>query len=160
MFQATARSSRCATVYLTQNLPNFYVQAGPESPRERVDGFFANLNTKIIHANSDPTTNHWAAEQIGKTMQYRASVQSGPEPSGPPVVTGWNFLHLIRPPSRTSTSTSPVVDYEVQPSEFSKLRTGSPANAGRIDAYVVRSGAKFTNGKQFLPVVFLQEGFS
>ena len=53
-FQATARSTMACTVYLTQNLANYYAEMGGENPKYRVDSFVGNLQTKIWHANSDP----------------------------------------------------------------------------------------------------------
>ena len=46
-FQATARSTRACTVYLTQNLPNYYAIMGGSHGKYRVDsliGNFANQN--------------------------------------------------------------------------------------------------------------------
>ncbi|MRS63112.1 TraM recognition domain-containing protein, partial [Larkinella terrae] len=70
-FQATARSSRACTVYLTQNLPNYYAEMGGEGSRHRVNSLVGNLQTKIWHANSDPETNNHAAEVIGRSWQQR-----------------------------------------------------------------------------------------
>ncbi len=153
-FQATARSARCATVLLTQNMPGLYAQAGPLLPRERIDALAGNLSTKFFHANSDPTTNAWAAEQIGKSMQYRASVSSG-EPV--PVTSGW-LGRLFSVPGKSKTSTSPVIDFEVQPAEFTKLRTGGERHEFIVDAYLVKSGATFSStDKSYVKTFFLQE---
>ena len=46
-FQATARASRACTVYLTQNLPNYYAEMGGEGSRHRVNSLVGNLQTKI-----------------------------------------------------------------------------------------------------------------
>lgn len=152
-FQATARSARCATVLLTQNLPGLYAQAGPTLPRERIDALSGNLATKFLHANSDPTTNQWAAEQIGKSMQYRATVSS---PDEPPLHRRGLMDRLLWP-ARARTSTSPTIDFEVQPSAFTKLRTGSQRYDFTVDAVMVKSGARFSNGKHYLSVSFQQE---
>lgn len=72
-FQSTARSSLAATVYLTQNLPNYYALQPGRDAKAATDGLLGNFQTKIFHANTDPTTNQYAAELIGKALQRRAS---------------------------------------------------------------------------------------
>lgn len=156
MFQATARSSRCATVYLTQTLPGFQAATGGDQSRERTDGLFANLTTKIIHANGDPATNKWAAEQVGRVVQYRASVTT----NSPQAPMGFGFrelfAHMTRHP-QSSVSTRPEMDFEIQPGEFSKLRTGSAKNNKLVDAIFMKSGACFSNGKHHFKATFQQE---
>ncbi len=58
-------------MYLTQNLPSYFAAFGGANSRSEVEAFIGNLQTKIFHANGDPTTNSWAAESIGKTRQMR-----------------------------------------------------------------------------------------
>ena len=67
MFQTTARSARVCTVYLTQNLSNYYATLGAgEEGKASVDSLMGNLVTKIFHANGDPVSNEWAANLIGR----------------------------------------------------------------------------------------------
>lgn len=70
-FQSTARSSRAATVYLTQNLPSLYAQIGGTIPKHRTDAILGNFQTKVFHANTDHDTNVWAAEMVGKMLHWR-----------------------------------------------------------------------------------------
>jgi hypothetical protein len=72
-FQSTARSSRTATVLMTQNLPSFYSRIGGAHPEHTVNAMMGNLRTKIFHQNDCQTTNKWAAELVGKTSVWRAS---------------------------------------------------------------------------------------
>ncbi|HEY4942292.1 MAG TPA: TraM recognition domain-containing protein [Rhizomicrobium sp.] len=72
-FQSTARSSCTATVYITQNLPTYYAQLPGRDPRATADSLLGNFQTKIYHANTDPTTNQHAADAIGKSIQRRRS---------------------------------------------------------------------------------------
>lgn len=72
-FQSTARSSRAATIYLTQNLPTYYALLPGRDPKASADSLLGNFQTKIFHANTDATTNHYASELIGKSLQMRAS---------------------------------------------------------------------------------------
>ena len=149
LFQSTARSSRCSTVYLTQNIPNFYGILGGSQAKSKVDGFLGNLNTKIFHNNNDPTTNQWAADQIGKTLTHRFSSNSGSSSKG-----FWD----ISPTQNHSSGMQQIVDYEIQPSEFMKLRTGGQRYDCLVDAYFVKSGAVFGDtGKHYFKTIFQQE---
>ena len=149
LFQSTARSSRCSTVYLTQNIANFYGLLGGSAARDKVNGFLGNLNTKIFHNNNDPTTNQWASEQIGKCLTSRFSSSSSFSVKG---------MFDLSPNRNTSTSMQEVMDYEIQPSEFTKLRTGSHKNSGLVDAYFVKSGTQFgITGKHYFKATFQQE---
>lgn len=72
-FQSTARSSRAATVYITQNLPTYYSRLRARDPKATADALLGNFQTKIFHANTDPTTNQYAADLIGRSLQRRFS---------------------------------------------------------------------------------------
>ena len=153
LFQSTARSSRCCGVYLTQNLSGFYGLMGGPRAKDKVDGFLGNLNTKIIHNNNDPTTNEWAALQIGKNIVYRSSSNVGSS-SSENANNPWNNA-----PSRNSSGgLQQTVDYEVLPIEFTQLRTGGPRNDFLIDAFFIQSGNRFNaTGKHWFKTVFQQE---
>lgn len=157
LFQATARSSRCATVYLTQTLPGFQAAMGGHQARERTDGLFANLTTKILHANGDPATNEWAATQIGRVLQYRANVQTSSEAPSHGGHGLQSLFQMLNPVSKRNVSTSQVVDFQVQPSEFMKLRTGSAKNDRMVEAYFVKPGATYSTGKHYFKATFEQE---
>ena len=149
LFQSTARSARCSTVYLTQNIANFYGLLGGSAAHDKVNGFLGNLNTKIFHCNNDPTTNQWASEQIGKHLTSRFSTSSSVSKKG---------LFDFFPSRNNSTSMQETLDYEIQPSEFTKLRTGSHKNCGLVDAIFVKSGTQFGNtGKHYFKATFQQE---
>lgn len=64
-YQATARSSRIATVYISQNLPNYHANMGGAKSDFKVKSFLGTLGTKIFHANADVETNRYASELIG-----------------------------------------------------------------------------------------------
>lgn len=152
LFQSTGRSSGCATVYLTQNIANFYGMYGGD--RNRIDGFLGNLNTKIFHANNDPASNAWAAEQIGKSMQYRASINSR-DPQPP---RSWQeALFSFGRSGGGGVNVNPQMDYAVQPGDFAKLRTGGVQNDLLVEAYFTKSGARFANGKHYFRTAFSQE---
>lgn len=140
-FQATARSSRACTVYLTQNLPNYYAEMGGSHSKHRVDSLVGNLQTKIWHANSDPETNNHAAETIGKSWQTR---QSSSTSAG---ADSYNLGHSIQE----------SFDYDVIPQRFTRLRKGSPINQFEVDGIVFQNGRIWENGRTFLPAIFNQK---
>jgi hypothetical protein len=156
-FQTTCRSSRVATVYLTQNVSNVYAAlGGQEKGRAEAASLFANLNTKVLLANGDPVTNEWAASLIGRSRQYMASGNSSRsnEDSWASVLG----LDALAQPTNTSAGFSEVFEHEVQPGAFTQLRTGGPANDWEVDAIVFQNGRRFrASGKTWLPVTFEQK---
>lgn len=140
-FQATARSSRACTVYLTQNIPNYYAEMGGEHSKYRVDSMMGNLQTKIWHANSDPKTNTEAAEIIGKSWQKRMNTGTS---------VGAESFNI-------SSGESESFDYDVPPQEFSKLSKGGPTNHRIVEAFVFQNGRVWKNGLTHLRVNFKQQ---
>jgi len=153
MFQTTARSARVCTVYLTQNLSNYYATLGAgEQGKASADSLLANLNTKIFHANGDPVTNDWAASLIGRSRQYFVNA-SNTQPAD--VIAA---LCGLAGNGQTSGGVSEVMEFEVQPRRFSSLRKGGVANGGLVDAIVFQGGRRFAaTGKTWLPVTFQQQ---
>lgn len=103
-FQLTARSKCAATVYLTQNLPNYYAMLKGADSRSVADSLVGNLQTKVFHANGDPTTNRWAESLFGQyagTMRSHSDSLSGDHTRGRsqslvPVIHSREFLTLCR----------------------------------------------------------------
>jgi hypothetical protein len=139
-FQATARSSKACTVYLTQNLPNYYAEMGGMQSKYRVDSLMGNLQTKIWHANSDPMTNENAAETIGKSWQTR---QTSGESFGN---DSFNM----------SSGKNESFDYDVPPQSFTKLRKGGKGNDHTVEAVIFQNGRLWDNGKTHLFAQFKQ----
>ncbi len=151
-FQTTARGARVCTVYLTQNLSNYYATLGAgEEGRASADSLLANLNTKIIHANGDPVTNEWAAGLIGRSRQYFINAsRSQPEDM-------FSALLGLRGGSQASGGITETMEYEVPPQRFTTLRKGGAAFCGLVDAIVFQGGRRFNaSGKTWLPVTFQQ----
>jgi hypothetical protein len=133
-FQATARSKRACTVYLTQNLPTYYYRTG----QDKTHSLLGNLQTKIFHANGCHTTNTWAADTIARGVTSRASTN---------VSTGGGM----------SFGTSEAFDYVVPPAEFQRLRKGGVENDYIVDAYVFQAGRVWPRtGESFLKTSFKQ----
>ena len=140
-FQATARSSRACTVYLTQNLPNYYAEMGGAHSKYRVDSLVGNLQTKIWHANSHPETNSHAAETIGRSWHKKkgVSVSAGVD----------NYS--------AGQSVTESYDFDVIPQTFTKLRKGSPINDFQVDAIVYQNGRTWSNGITHIRRIFHQK---
>ena len=134
-FQATARSARACTVYLSQNRPNYIEAMGNE---HRVDALMGNLATKVFHANAEPTTNQWAADLIARTAQHKAS-----------------FTRSELEEGRGGITFSEAMDYKLQPEVFTRLAQGG--SAGVVRGYWFQSGRAFApHGETFIPVEFKQ----
>lgn len=156
-FQTTCRAAWVATVLLSQNYSNFVAAlGGSEKGRAETDSLLANLNTKILHANGDPVTNEWAAGLIGRTRQFFANgntTHSGDDRWS--AVLGIDWLGHN---GSTSAGFSESFEFEVQPREFTRLRTGGPANDWCVDAIVFQNGRVFKqSGRSWLPVTFRQK---
>ena len=132
LFQSTARSSRACTVYLTQNLPSYLATFSGANSRAEAETFLGNLQTKIFHANGDPTTNNWAADSIGRTrqVQFYGGMSEGTGAKGG---AGMN----------QSAGGSQVFEYLIQPQEFTMLRTGGEECGLKVDGIVFQGGRRW-----------------
>jgi hypothetical protein len=143
-----------ATVMLTQNISNVYAAlGGGEQGKAESDSIFANLNTKIFHANSDPVTNDWAASIIGRSRQFFTNSSANYQPFDWLATSSW-----AQPRPHTTAGVSEQIEFEVQPRAFTTLRKGGPANRLEVDALVFQGGRRFAHsGKTWLPVTFNQQ---
>jgi type IV secretory pathway TraG/TraD family ATPase VirD4 len=130
LFQTTARSARACTVYLTQNLSNYYAALGGEGTRAETDSLLGNLQTKIFHANGDHVTNTWAADLFAKSWQFRANTSSSR-------TTGFEDGHFS---DQQSSGLSQSFEWDVAPQEFTTLRKGGPQNGFVVDALLFQGG--------------------
>lgn len=176
-FVSTSRSQRACTVYLTQNLPTYYARIQARNPQDVADSLLGNFSTKIFHAQTDPRTNQWAADLIGKGTVWRQS-------QGENVHTDWNQSRNFGDSSGTSSSSGgnnyssgsnsgisygqqagnsggsganwsvqEQIDYAIQPSYFTTLRK----SGGTVDALLFQGGKPFRHsGATWLPVSFRQ----
>lgn len=139
-FQATARSSRVATVYITQNLPNYLANMGGARSDERVKSFLGTLGTKIFHANVDVDTNNFASEIIGDTDYNDTSTSAS---------TSGGFS--------SSQSKSLRIDRKYRPEFFARLKTGSSKNDYKIEAVILVQGQPLEDGKNYKLIHFTQK---
>lgn len=154
VFQQTARSSRVATVLLSQNVNNFYAHLGGDhNARYLFDSLAGNLNTKIFHANGDTLTNEWASKMLGtwdrpvtsSSASSHTSQSINPFDNEPPTIG-----HGV------TTRREPMVF----PDEFARLRSGNSKNGFHAEAYVYRVGSVFEQtGQAFIKTAFQQIQF-
>ncbi len=140
IFQTTARSSRCATCYLSQSISNYLACLKGKNPKDEAESLLGNLATKIFCANNS-TTNEWAAKLIGRDWGHRASMNSSNREQGG---------------SGTSFGLSEQMNYLVDPIKFSTLKNGGPANGYIVEAFLTTSGKVWNNGMNYLKVRFNQ----
>ncbi len=139
VYQATARSSRISTVYITQNLPNYYASMGGALSQYRVKSFLGTLATKIFHANADIETNHYASELIGES--YFENLQKGQ-------TYGKDYS--------MSNSRSMILEKQVRPEEFVSLATGGPRNGFIVEGYLHSQGDTIFNDQNHILMRFNQ----
>ncbi len=149
LFQATARSSRAATVYLTQNYASLIAALGGEREgRALVDALLGNLGTKIFHANSDRDTNQFAADLIGKRLQLLRNGGGGLNAS----LGGSGGLG-----ASSHRGGGEHMDYEIQPREFAALRKGGPEHGCAVEAMVFQNGRTWTaTDRSWIRIAFSQ----
>ena len=130
-FLTTARSKKCAVVYLTQNVSNYESALGNES---KVAAILGSLNTKIFHQNNDPKTNQLASKSIGKIKKTNVSY------SGKPGILG-----ILSGSERTKTISKTLQD-EVCERDLIALRSGGKQSNYLVEA-VIHSPGHSTSDK-------------
>lgn len=116
-FLATARSSRIATVYISQNVPNYRANMGGANAEHKVKSFLGTMATKLFHANADIETNRYASDLIGDTFFLEKSSTA-------------SYVGT----SSASETDSLKIDKKVRPEDFGRLRTGGEYNKDSVDA--------------------------
>jgi len=136
-FFATARSSRIASIVISQNLANYYSALGGEQGRHQAEAMLGNLSTHIWHTNGHSQTNEWAAKTIADHRGVRANYQTGHD-------------------GRSTGGGSEDIAPKVLASTFTELSKGGPPDFVS-EAIVFRAGARFlASGETYLRVGFPQ----
>jgi hypothetical protein len=152
MFQTTARSARCCTVYLTQNLNNYLCAYKGESGQAEAKSLLGNLTTHVVHALADSDTAQFIAELIGRRRLIFAS--------GNVSYTPWHPVSdfFDRNEGQVSGGFSESFEFEVQPAELFRMRTGGSSNQFQVDALIWRGGQPFaSSGRSYLWTHFSQK---
>lgn len=144
IFLTTARSSRTATVYLSQNISNYLAVIGSGSDaKARVDSLMGNLCTKIFHANSDAETNEYASRLIGNDIINLGN-------------TGTQKEHLSVSFTKSEGVSSQFLP-QVQPRKFTVLKSGGEMNNYKVQAIMTVSGREWSDGKNYFNATFTQK---
>lgn len=149
VFQTTARSTRTAVAYATQNISNYLVVLGERS-EPQVHSLLGNLQTQIFCQQTDVRTNNYSAELIGRTRQYRINANSSHQPGD------WIMSALGQRAGQASAGINETVDFEIQPSRFPQLtKGGSPEWI--VESIVYQGGRQFSDTRRpWMPVAFRQ----
>ena len=150
-FQATARSARACTVYLTQNIPSYHRAFGANG-KAAADNLLGNLQTKIFHANGDPETIGWAEKIVAQDWKTQVSVgsQDGRASSG---ADGQGQGSV------GNTTTSKSLAPTLLAKRFTELRTGGLRHDLMVDGVIVQPGRSWeVSGKNYVEVAFDQRG--
>ncbi|MGL6075189.1 MAG: TraM recognition domain-containing protein [Fimbriiglobus sp.] len=151
MFQTTARSSKCCTVYLTQNINNYYTAYSGESGEAQVKSLLGNLGTQIVHALGDSDTAEYVATLIGRSRQWFSNGSISHQPFD---MTNEFFGQRT---SQSSGGYSEQMDFEVQPAQLARLATGGSKNRFQVEALIWRGGHPFAStGRCYLWTSFDQ----
>jgi type IV secretory pathway TraG/TraD family ATPase VirD4 len=116
LFQTTARSAGCASVYLTQNYPNLLDALG----QHPADSLVGNLKTLIFHQNDCPKTNEWASTMFAHAWRAK---ESAAVPGKAPAI-GMVLVQII------------------PPHKFKQLKTGGKGNGYIVEGYVLAPGLR------------------
>lgn len=136
VFQTTARSSRACTVFLSQNISNYYAAIGGSNPRPKADSLLGNLSTKIYHANNDSVTNNWAADTIGKAFRNVTNISVG---------------------KSSSSGSAQQLHFQVEPREFTTLKSGGEHNDFKVEGIITIAGREWSDEKNFRKLSFSQK---
>jgi hypothetical protein len=135
MFQTTARRSRVCTVYLTQNLPNFYVEFGGQ---DRVHSLLGNLALKLFCRNDESVTNEWASKSIDKSTQYKINLSNAQEIG------------------RDSIGLSEHEEFDCPSRNFLGLKFGTEQNDYIVEAMAFQGGRLWSNDRRWMKCSFRQ----
>lgn len=140
LFQTTARSSRCAVVYLTQSLSNYFALSPGSTGKHRVDSLCNCLKTKILHQCSHPETRQTFADAIGKRRDEKVS-ETVSHGNGSPKV---------------SETTSRGYEFLIHPDRATRLKTGGKVNDCRVEGIVYKAGKQIGDQPYLLVAHFDQ----
>ena len=138
LFQQTARSSRAATVYLSQSVANYQLALGESGNScSATDSLLGNFQTKIFHANGCHVTNEYAERVFAKQIQ--SMTNDGVSNNAATVSLQSNY-------------------YPVLPAqEFISLKKGGTTNNRLVQGYVFQAGRQFESETYWTCCVFKQE---
>jgi hypothetical protein len=150
---AVSRQARCPHVSITQTLPGLYSALGGNE-KAKLDGesFIAGHMTKIFCSNSCPTTNRFASELCGHSLQELYGGSFGLRPYD--ALSDMMGLEGMDQSGNVSHSQQWLPD--LQPVEFAKLGKGGDENGRLVETITFQGGRRFSSGKQWVRGGFIQ----
>jgi hypothetical protein len=149
-YLAQCRSHMGCMVYLTQSLHSYYSALHGQSGRHQADALLTNFHHKIFHALGDEISATYAANLLGKSLQTFVGTSLAPVE---------DLFEEMMGRQKITSNTSEHYEQILQTNVFMNgLRTGGTSNGFLCDAFVLRSGEPFSNGKNYLEVAFSQKG--
>ncbi len=144
LFLTTARSSRVATVFITQNISNFYATIGGKHPIHLTNSLLANLCIKFFHSNNEHVTNKYAADIIGRKKVKEFN---------------YNYSGIQdKSDMKMGGSESTTHYYQVFPVEFTTLKTGGGINDYIVECFATITGRIWnSNGKNHIKLSINQK---
>lgn len=140
-FQATARSSRVCTVYLSQNIMGYHANMGGSKSEYRVKGFLATMGTKVFLYNSDVSeTNKYASDLFGESYSIQETETITATQDG--------TSHAVAKVAALSAT--------IRPEEFTILKGGGEQNNYKVTGYIHVQGMRFASGFSHRKIVFDQ----
>lgn len=136
LFQQTARSALAATVFLSQNISNYYSALGGDSGKAATDSLLGNLQTKIFHANGDPATNEWAERLFAK---HWVELESQGASTGLALAGAAGASTQAGQSSQRSWQHVPVVEARA----FLTMATGGPRYERAVEAVIAKAGRRW-----------------
>ena len=172
-FLSLSREACCTTVMLTQSLSGMFARIGSSRPQDAINSILNGLTTKFACANADYPTNEWFSNMVGKNVQYRyngssqegGGINEGLTRGGGSSYDGqkgssnssWSITRGGSLSWSNSIGWNENMDFDLQPGDFTRLRTGGRRNNYKVDSIVFRAGTPFRHsGKNFMPVTFKQ----
>lgn len=139
MFLTTARSAGCSTVYLTQNIENYYSIMEESVARSML----GNLQTKIFHQNSDISTNEFASKIIGKVWGEvrNRNVSFGTDDNS----------------DNYSSGSGEQLINKVEPDDFNYLTTGGIQNNLTVEGVIFSGGRIWVENQEVYETVSFKQ---
>jgi TraM recognition site of TraD and TraG len=136
----TARKANICTVFLSQNISNFYAALGGESAGHNVKALLGNATWKLFFGNGHVETNKFASSLFAKSLQTRTNYSAN------------------RGAERDTTSGggSDMVESKILESEFTELKGAGPGSEF-AEAIIFGGGTIFkATGDTYLRTRFRQ----
>lgn len=134
LFLTTARSAGCSTIYLTQNIQNYYLRMGEAATLSML----GNLQTKIFHQNTDHATNEYGSQIIGRRwVDVRGR---GIDAEG-----------------KVSLSGQDQQINKIEPEAFNLLRTGGIENRKIVEAFALKGGRVWRETRDVVAKVVFEQ---